>query len=67
MFAAAKRRGKGSNEFFTVVNGRKTDAPLHDDILDNPEAEKVFRRAVDRLKKELGITASRKPPDQPGY
>jgi hypothetical protein len=28
-----------SNEFFTVVDGVKTDEPMHRDILDNPEAD----------------------------
>jgi hypothetical protein len=37
-----------SDEFFTVVDGIKTDAPLHDDILDNPEADLSNRIATAR-------------------
>jgi hypothetical protein len=32
-----------SDEFYTVVDGVKTDAPLHDDILDNPSADLANR------------------------
>jgi hypothetical protein len=32
-----------SDEFYTVVDGVKTDAPLHDDILDNEAADLANR------------------------
>lgn len=38
-----------SNELFTTVDGVKTDAEFHDDILDNPDADaKLSRIAFER-------------------
>lgn len=53
---------KEATELFTRdESGNKTDAPIHDAILDNPQADEVFNRAVERLKKELHIIDPRKP------
>jgi hypothetical protein len=36
-----------SDEFFSIGDdGRKSDAALHDEILDNPEADKLNRIAT---------------------
>lgn len=41
-----------SNELYMIVEGRKVDAPLHDEILDNNDAEKAMsKRAIARAKK----------------
>lgn len=29
-----------SKEFYTVVDGKKVDAPMHEDMLDNPGADR---------------------------
>src|SRR5437016_14625155 len=47
-----------SNEMFSLVDGVKTDAKIHEEILNNPEAEKVAdlvaaKQAAARAKKPL--------------
>src|SRR5437016_12567485 len=47
-----------SNEMFSLVDGVKTDAKIHEEILNNPEAERVAdlaaaKQAAARAKKPL--------------
>ncbi len=44
-----------SNEFFVRVGRRRVDAPLHDPILNNPTADKVFAEVAIRQAMDLGI------------
>ena len=43
------RRKKGSNELFSLVDGKKVDAALHDEILNNPDADRALaEQAIER-------------------
>ena len=55
-----KRKKKiSSHEFVSVVDGKETDAPLHDQILDNPEADLRQRiRTAKTAIRELNWTES---------
>ena len=44
-----------SNEFFTLVNGEKVDAPLHEPILNNPKADKASREESVKMAIEMGV------------
>ena len=44
-----------SSEFFVRVGRRRVDAPLHDPILNNPTADKVFAEVAIRQAMDLGI------------
>ncbi|HYW02913.1 MAG TPA: hypothetical protein VFA86_03140 [Gammaproteobacteria bacterium] len=46
----------GSNELYTIVNGRKTDAPLHEEILDNPEADRLLSEMAVQRAIEDGLS-----------
>jgi hypothetical protein len=43
----------GSNEFFVMVDGKKEDAGLHAELLDNEEAERaIAAMAIERAIKD---------------
>lgn len=46
---------KSSNECFGVVEGKKVDAFIHDEILDNEEAREELRASNIALAVELGV------------
>ena len=50
MSDVARRRERSSGELFTLdEHGEPTDRALHDEILDNPEAERVIAaQAIER-------------------
>lgn len=45
-----------SNEMFVSGSNPKTDAPLHNEILDNPEADAKLAKAAPKLAAKLGLT-----------
>lgn len=51
-----------SNELFTTTDGVKTDAELHDDILDNEDADrKLSRAAIERaVARGMSLAEARK-------
>lgn len=47
---------KGSTECFVMVNGKKQDASIHEQILDSPEARKKLLASSIALAIELGMS-----------
>ena len=51
-----QRLNMSSNEFFVQIGNKKVDAPIHDPILDNPEAEKALAIPRALRMRHLGLT-----------